>query len=120
MHKQHSRSVTGYENLDEHGTSRIADLSAGDKRYALAVDKRSMNRRLCRCRAYTYPHVFNSGLCTYTTATAAVFARGLCLPDCPHYRHVVGTPGYCRVLSAAAENCPALAAVCRDEHGIDG
>jgi hypothetical protein len=89
---------------------------ARNSTYALAPhkpDEPSMSRLVCRCSAYTYPHAFNSGLCTYTTATEAVFTRRLCHPDCPHYRHVVGTPGYCRALSAESENCPALAAVCR-------
>lgn len=70
-----------------------------------------MNRLVCRCNAYTSPHVFNSGLCTFVTATATVLASGLCASDCLHYRRIVGTPGYCRVLSAEAETCPALAAV---------
>ena len=79
-----------------------------------------MNRLVCRCSAYSNPHAFNSGLCTHTTATAAVLARRLCLFDCQHYRRVAGTPGYCRVLSAEEENCPALAAVLGSGSGMDG
>jgi hypothetical protein len=76
-----------------------------------------MKRLVCRCSAYAYPHAFNSGLCTYTTATGTVLARGLCLSGCAHYRRVVGTPGYCRVLSAEEEYCPALPAVVYGEAG---
>lgn len=79
-----------------------------------------MDRLVCRCSAYAHLHVFNSGLCTHTTATAAVFAMRLCHFDCPHYRRVAGTPGYCRVLSAEGENCPALAAELKSERGADG
>jgi len=79
-----------------------------------------MNHVVCRCNAYIRPHLFNAGLCTYTTATGTVLARRLCLSGCRHFRHVVGTPGHCRVLSAEAENCPALGSICTTGDDIDG